>query len=85
MDLEPFSRINPCGFSGLEVTQLSELGAKPGIEQVATDLEAALQDELESGLPEPGAERVKALGRADIHPAAVVKHAAHPDRKQPPT
>ncbi len=25
MDLEPFSRINPCGFAGLEVTQLSEL------------------------------------------------------------
>jgi lipoyl(octanoyl) transferase len=51
MDLEPFSRINPCGFSGLEVTQLSELGAKPGIEQVATDLEAALQDELAQASP----------------------------------
>jgi len=25
MDLEPFSRINPCGYEGLEVTQLSEL------------------------------------------------------------
>ncbi len=25
MDLEPFSRINPCGYAGLEVTQLSEL------------------------------------------------------------
>jgi len=25
MDLEPFLRINPCGFAGLEVTQLSEL------------------------------------------------------------
>ncbi len=25
MDLEPFSRINPCGFEGLEVTQLSAL------------------------------------------------------------
>ena len=25
MDLEPFARINPCGFAGLEVTQLSEL------------------------------------------------------------
>ena len=24
MDLEPFSRINPCGFEGLEVTQLSD-------------------------------------------------------------
>ncbi len=27
MDIEPFSRINPCGFAGLEVTDLSRLGA----------------------------------------------------------
>lgn len=26
MDLEPFQRINPCGYQGLEVTQLCELG-----------------------------------------------------------
>jgi lipoyl(octanoyl) transferase len=26
MDLEPFSRINPCGFSGLEMTHFSALG-----------------------------------------------------------
>jgi lipoyl(octanoyl) transferase len=26
MDLEPFSRINPCGFEGLEVTQMRDLG-----------------------------------------------------------
>ena len=25
MDLEPFQRINPCGYAGLEVTQLSDL------------------------------------------------------------
>jgi lipoyl(octanoyl) transferase len=29
MDLEPFSRINPCGYPGLQVTQLLDL-AKPG-------------------------------------------------------
>lgn len=33
MDLEPFSRINPCGYPGLQVTQLSELG-------LVTDLHA---------------------------------------------
>jgi len=27
MDLEPFSRINPCGYRGLAVTQMSDLGA----------------------------------------------------------
>ena len=26
MDLEPFSRINPCGYEGLTVTQVSDLG-----------------------------------------------------------
>jgi lipoyl(octanoyl) transferase len=32
MDLEPFRRINPCGYAGLEMTQVSELGgpADPG-------------------------------------------------------
>jgi lipoyl(octanoyl) transferase len=29
MDLEPFSRINPCGYAGLAVTQLADLGG-PG-------------------------------------------------------
>ena len=29
MDLTPFARINPCGFPGLAVTQLSALHAKP--------------------------------------------------------
>lgn len=28
MDLEPFSRINPCGFVGLEITQLADLVPK---------------------------------------------------------
>ena len=27
VDLEPFSRINPCGFKGLELTDLARLGA----------------------------------------------------------
>lgn len=26
MDLEPFTRINPCGYQGMEVTQLKDLG-----------------------------------------------------------
>lgn len=35
MDLEPFHRINPCGYAGLEMTQLSELGGSHDIETVA--------------------------------------------------
>jgi lipoyl(octanoyl) transferase len=46
MDLEPFRRINPCGFQGLEVIDLATLGARRSLEEVADDLEAALLDEL---------------------------------------
>ena len=34
VDLEPFSRINPCGFQGLEVTDLRHLGAEHGLDNV---------------------------------------------------
>jgi len=34
MDLEPFSRINPCGYKGMPVTQLGELGISLSVEEV---------------------------------------------------
>ncbi len=46
MDLEPFSRINPCGFAGLPVTHLSRLGGPPDITRVSADLTAQLQKQL---------------------------------------
>jgi len=47
MDLEPFSRINPCGYEGLEVTSVRHcLGVDPDMEALATDL----LDELQAGL-----------------------------------
>jgi lipoyl(octanoyl) transferase len=45
-DLEPFRRINPCGYRGLEVTRLADLGVRHGPERVAEDLEVALLAEL---------------------------------------
>lgn len=33
MDLEPFSRINPCGYPGLGVTQLADLGVPWSMEE----------------------------------------------------
>lgn len=51
MDLEPFTRINPCGFSQLEVTQLSALGVEHGMGRVTADLEAALRVELAQASP----------------------------------
>ncbi|MBL8251222.1 MAG: octanoyltransferase, partial [Candidatus Competibacter sp.] len=38
MDLEPFGRINPCGYPGLRVTQLRDLGLDPSVEAVADNL-----------------------------------------------
>lgn len=40
MDLSPFARIDPCGYAGMEVTQLADLGveARPG--QIARELTA---------------------------------------------
>ena len=38
VDLEPFNRINPCGFTSLEVTDLTRLGAACGLERVQQQL-----------------------------------------------
>ena len=46
MDLEPFRRINPCGFEGLEVTQLSELCGVSDLARVRADLEQSLRRRL---------------------------------------
>ena len=35
MDLEPFARINPCGYAGLQMTQLSELGGPASVREVS--------------------------------------------------
>lgn len=46
MDLEPFSRINPCGYQGLEVTQLIDQGISLPIDQAGAALGAILLDKL---------------------------------------
>lgn len=53
MDLAPFGRINPCGYRGLEMTQLVEHGGPSDLQQVAQDLLPCLQRRL--GFPDrPG-------------------------------
>jgi lipoyl(octanoyl) transferase len=42
MDLEPFARINPCGFPGIAVTQVSALGGPSDLALVGRDLEVEL-------------------------------------------
>lgn len=46
MDLEPFARINPCGYPGLPVTQLSELCAVASIADVRPLFERKLLELL---------------------------------------
>jgi lipoyl(octanoyl) transferase len=46
MDLEPFTRINPCGYAGLEMTQLSQLGGPARIDTCAAALELHLRRAL---------------------------------------
>jgi lipoyl(octanoyl) transferase len=46
MDLEPFGRINPCGYAGLEVTDLARLGVARSPQAAATELVVQLWREL---------------------------------------
>jgi lipoyl(octanoyl) transferase len=46
MDLGPFGRINPCGYQGLEMTQLRDLGAGLSVREAAQQLAPLLCEEL---------------------------------------
>lgn len=47
MDLSPFHGINPCGYAGMAVTQLSDLGIKQPLDTVQTALLSKILIELE--------------------------------------
>ncbi len=46
MDLSPFERINPCGFEGMQMTQLAELGGPRDMARVTNDLACQFQELL---------------------------------------
>ncbi len=46
MDLEPYARINPCGYAGLEVTDLNRLGVAKDLSAAAAELEPHLLGNL---------------------------------------
>lgn len=48
MDLQPFSRINPCGYVGMKVTRLSDLGVSVRAGQLAPALCLAIMQRLGS-------------------------------------
>jgi lipoyl(octanoyl) transferase len=47
MDLAPFLRINPCGYQGMEMVQVSQLGGPTTVESVAQDLLQQLTSQLD--------------------------------------
>ncbi|MEX2125637.1 MAG: lipoyl(octanoyl) transferase LipB [Woeseia sp.] len=51
IDLEPFSRINPCGFQGLEMTDLARLGLHFDLATVAERLQGYLLQHFTRGRP----------------------------------
>ena len=53
MDLEPFRRINPCGYQGLQITQLADLDIRLSWFEAALMLSRYLADELGYPCPEP--------------------------------
>ena len=63
MDLEPFRRINPCGYAGLEMTQVSELGGPGDLGVVADALAPRLLAAL--GL-DAGAQSATSTWRQDV-------------------
>jgi lipoyl(octanoyl) transferase len=48
MDLSPFDAIDPCGYPGLQVTQMRDLGIMLGPEQLSDRVTAFIMDYLES-------------------------------------
>lgn len=46
MDLEPFSRIDPCGYAGLRTTDLSSLGVQIDVDEAGARLAQRLQAQL---------------------------------------
>jgi len=51
LDLEPFDRINPCGYRGLAVTRLKDLGVGDDLQTVGDRLAALLTERLSEKKP----------------------------------
>lgn len=58
VDTEPFSRINPCGFENLEITDLARLGAESNLDRVRDTLLPLLLEHLRM----PDADVINAAG-----------------------
>lgn len=62
LDLSPFGRINPCGYQGLEMARLADLGGPRSVDEAASALEPHLLRALSrEGRPLPAAAPVTVL------------------------
>jgi lipoyl(octanoyl) transferase len=48
MDLAPFSAIDPCGYPGLPVTQMKDLGVEAGLSEIGEQLARRLVEKIEN-------------------------------------
>jgi lipoyl(octanoyl) transferase len=55
MDLEPFRRIDPCGYAGLEVTRLADLCPGAELDAIAQELATILMALMPGSQPRPAA------------------------------
>jgi lipoyl(octanoyl) transferase len=62
LDLEPFTRINPCGFAGLEMTDLARLGIREDLPQIARRVQGLLLEQLGPGARQFGGWRSRDRG-----------------------
>ena len=46
MDLSPFQAINPCGYAGLQITQMHDFGVQEPLSQIEVLLAEHLQNQL---------------------------------------
>lgn len=51
MDMEPFGRINPCGYAGMQMVQCSELGGPLQVSEAATVMAELFQQHLAISSP----------------------------------
>jgi lipoyl(octanoyl) transferase len=64
-ELEPFTRINPCGYAGLEATRLCDLGGPRQVDEVAQALLPQLLAELATAESPSAGAATGAMGEID--------------------
>jgi lipoyl(octanoyl) transferase len=66
MDLEPFARINPCGYAGLQMTQVATLGGPGDVREVAEALAPHLLRTLGFDAPAASAQSATSTWLQDV-------------------